>query len=240
MWTCRSRTRRRCPAPRPPRREAHAVDRAHGRLRAADDLAQRARTGSACDGREARRAQPRRRVRAARRAARRPRRRARQAERWPGRHAERRRSARSAASRERTARREAAARRRRRRSAGALDGTSIARVAHQVGEGVASGPSCRDAAARRAPRATAPISTIWPAYITADPVAGIGDHEMSCVTRIIESQAAAAARPHVEHLVLHDDVERGHRLVGDSSGGSRASAMAMAARWRMPPLNWCG
>ena len=25
-----------------------------------------------------------------------------------------------------------------------------------------------------------------------------------------------------------------------SSAGSQASAMAIIARWRMPPLNWCG
>ena len=44
----------------------------------------------------------------------------------------------------------------------------------------------------------------------------------------------------VEDLRLDRDVERGRRLVGDQSFGSQASAIAIIARCRMPPENWCG
>ena len=47
--------------------------------------------------------------------------------------------------------------------------------------------------------------------------------------------------PHqVEDLRLHGHVERGRRLVGDEQLGVADSAMAIIARCRMPPENWCG
>ena len=46
--------------------------------------------------------------------------------------------------------------------------------------------------------------------------------------------------PHeLEDLGLGGDIERGRRLVGNQQGcGSSESAMAIIARWRIPPLNW--
>ena len=83
-----------------------------------------------------------------------------------------------------------------------------------------------------------PPSTIWPAYITAIIVAEIGD-DADVVgdedDREPEPRLQAAQR--VEHLALHDHVERRHRLVGDDEAGPSASASAIAARWRMPPEN---
>jgi len=55
-----------------------------------------------------------------------------------------------------------------------------------------------------------------------------------------EFQPLLQLAQHVEDLALDDDVERRHRLVASSRLGSSARAMAMAARWRMPPENWCG
>jgi hypothetical protein len=44
----------------------------------------------------------------------------------------------------------------------------------------------------------------------------------------------------LEDLRLDRDVERGRRLVGDEQVRAAASAIAIIARWRMPPENWCG
>ena len=44
----------------------------------------------------------------------------------------------------------------------------------------------------------------------------------------------------LEDLGLHGHVERGRRLVGDQHVGLCTSAIAIIARWRMPPENWCG
>jgi hypothetical protein len=44
----------------------------------------------------------------------------------------------------------------------------------------------------------------------------------------------------LEHLRLDRHVERGRRLVGDEQPGLQASAIAMSARWRMPPDSWWG
>ena len=41
----------------------------------------------------------------------------------------------------------------------------------------------------------------------------------------------------VEDLGLGRHVERRGRLVGDQDAGLQASAMAIIARWRMPPEN---
>ena len=45
---------------------------------------------------------------------------------------------------------------------------------------------------------------------------------------------------HGKHLRLHGDVEGGRRFVGDDESRTPAIAMAITARWRMPPENWCG
>ena len=45
----------------------------------------------------------------------------------------------------------------------------------------------------------------------------------------------------VQHLRLHRDVERAHRLVGDHEArAASTSARAIAMRWRWPPENSCG
>ena len=44
----------------------------------------------------------------------------------------------------------------------------------------------------------------------------------------------------LEDLRLHGDVERRRGLVGDEERGLQESAMAMTARWRMPPESWWG
>ena len=41
----------------------------------------------------------------------------------------------------------------------------------------------------------------------------------------------------VEHFILDDDVQGGGGLVATIKDGSQARAMAITARWRMPPLN---
>ena len=43
-----------------------------------------------------------------------------------------------------------------------------------------------------------------------------------------------------EDLRLHGDVERRRRLVGDEQRGFSESAIAIIARWSIPPENWCG
>ena len=44
----------------------------------------------------------------------------------------------------------------------------------------------------------------------------------------------------VEDLRLDCDVESGGRFVGDEQSGSHDRAMAIMARCRIPPENWCG
>ena len=44
----------------------------------------------------------------------------------------------------------------------------------------------------------------------------------------------------VEDLRLHGDVERRGGLVGDEQAGLLISPIAIIARCRMPPENWCG
>ena len=55
-----------------------------------------------------------------------------------------------------------------------------------------------------------------------------------------ESNSACRSRDQVEDLRLDGHVERGGRLVGDQQLGVADSAIAIIARWRMPPENWCG
>ena len=54
-----------------------------------------------------------------------------------------------------------------------------------------------------------------------------------------DAELRAALRA-AQDLRLHGDVERRRGLVGDQQRGSRASAMAISTRWRMPPESWCG
>ena len=54
------------------------------------------------------------------------------------------------------------------------------------------------------------------------------------------AELGAQAQHQLQDLVLDGDVERGRRLVGEQEPGRAASAMAIIARWRMPPENWCG
>ena len=55
-----------------------------------------------------------------------------------------------------------------------------------------------------------------------------------------ESNSRLQVADQVEDLRLHGDVERGRRLVGDEQVRVVASAIAIIARCRMPPENWCG
>ena len=74
-----------------------------------------------------------------------------------------------------------------------------------------------------------------------DPVGDVGD-DAEVVGDEDQPHAGAppAAPEQVHDLGLHGDVERRGRLVGDEHAGSRASAIAIMMRWRMPPENWCG
>ena len=59
---------------------------------------------------------------------------------------------------------------------------------------------------------------------------------MSWVMNITAMPAGRLQRAdEVEDLGLDRHVERGRRLVGDQHDGLQASAMAIMARWRMPP-----
>ena len=73
------------------------------------------------------------------------------------------------------------------------------------------------------------------------PVGDLGD-DPEIVGDQDRRQAASRLRSsdQVEDLGLDRHVERRGRLVGDQQLGSQASAIAIIARWRMPPENSCG
>ena len=89
----------------------------------------------------------------------------------------------------------------------------------------------------------APVAVLHrPAGVHHEHVVGdLGDH--SEVVRDQDDRRAELAlqrAQQLEDLRLHGDVERGRRLVGDQQLGPSASAIAIIARCRMPPENWCG
>ena len=80
-----------------------------------------------------------------------------------------------------------------------------------------------------------------PAYITHTRSATSATTPMSCVIRTTaEPKSLRSLRISAEDLRLDRDVERGRRLVRDQQVGLHESAIAIIARWRMPPENWCG
>ena len=80
-----------------------------------------------------------------------------------------------------------------------------------------------------------------PSFITAIESHTCAATRRSWVMNSIESPSRLAdVGEQVEHLLLHRDVERRDRLVGDQHFGIRASARAMPMRWRWPPENSCG
>ena len=75
-----------------------------------------------------------------------------------------------------------------------------------------------------------------------DPVADLGDDaEVVGHEEHGHAEVALERAEQVEDLRLDRDVERGRRLVGDRAASGRCdSAIAIIARWRMPPENACG
>ena len=86
-----------------------------------------------------------------------------------------------------------------------------------------------------------PISTIFPAYITATRSALAATMPKSCVTRMTATPADActslSSSRYCAWMVTSSDVVGSSAI---SSRGAHDSAMALDTRWRMPPLNWCG
>ena len=74
-----------------------------------------------------------------------------------------------------------------------------------------------------------------------DVVGELGDHAE--VVRDDDDRGAELllqVADQVEDLRLDGDVEGGRRLVGDEQLGVVTSAIAIMARWRIPPENSCG
>ena len=90
----------------------------------------------------------------------------------------------------------------------------------------------RDGAARRAPRASAPLSTVWPAYITVISSHSWATTPKSCVTNSMRDAELVGQRlQQLEDLQLRRDVERRGRLVGDhaATGCRRARRRSSGA-----------
>ncbi len=85
------------------------------------------------------------------------------------------------------------------------------------------------------------VSTIFPAYITQTLSARPAITPRSCVTRITD-MPSRCRRPSMSSRICFWMVTSS-AVVGSSaisSLGSQASAIAIIARWRMPPDSWCG
>ena len=54
------------------------------------------------------------------------------------------------------------------------------------------------------------------------------------------AQVALQLLHQLQDLRLGGHIQGGGRLVGDQQAGLAGSAMAIMARWRMPPLSWKG
>ena len=77
-----------------------------------------------------------------------------------------------------------------------------------------------------------------PAVHDGDAVRHLGDDaEVVRDEQQRQVELAPQVAKQIENLRLHRDVERRGRLVGNHSAGSAASASAIIARWRRPPLS---
>ena len=103
--------------------------------------------------------------------------------------------------------------------------------------GSGSGAACRDASGGRRARAVGASSTRRPAYMMPSRSAMLACTDMSWVTKSIEEAISRwISRISAEHVLLHHDVERRGRLVGDDELGPAdrrerdRDALAHAAR----------
>ena len=104
-----------------------------------------------------------------------------------------------------------------------------------------SGRGCRDAADRRTASSTSASSTFLPAYITITRCAVCATTPRSCVIRI-SPVPSSFCRSRISARICAWMVTSS-AVVGSSaisSAGRQASAIAIIARWRMPPESWCG
>ena len=76
--------------------------------------------------------------------------------------------------------------------------------------------------------------TIHEVAQTGDHAEVVGDHH-HCGAEVVHQLLQQ-----LQHLRLDRDVEGGCRFVADQQAGLQASAMAINARWRMPPDSWWG
>ena len=83
---------------------------------------------------------------------------------------------------------------------------------------------------------TGPVSTTLPLYITTTSSAISATTPRSWVMNSIDMpRSSLQVAQQVEDSGLRGHVQRGGRLVGDEHARLRASAMAIIARWHMPP-----
>ena len=104
-----------------------------------------------------------------------------------------------------------------------------------------TGPTCTGAPGRRTPSLVDAVSTIRPAYITAMSSAISATTPRSCVMITIAIPSSRCRRSSSARICACTVTSSA--VVGSSaisSFGSLASAIAIIARWRMPPENSCG
>ena len=105
-----------------------------------------------------------------------------------------------------------------------------------------SRPSVYGCRGSRKTASTVPVSTTWPAYITATrwQVCAITARSCETKTRLTPS-SSRSAREQLQDLVLDRHVERRRRLVAeDQLAGRRRARSRSSTRWRMPPDSSCG
>ena len=101
--------------------------------------------------------------------------------------------------------------------------------------------ACTDAAGWRRRRATGPYSAIWPPYMIATRSHVSASTDRSWVIRIIDrprSRRSFSSSSRICACIITSSA-----VVGSSpmiSSGLQASARAIITRWRMPPENSCG
>ena len=133
---------------------------------------------------------------------------------------------------------EPAARRRvERRGHLALEQDPLARAASRPASGPpTSAPRCRGGSGGRKPLRSAPVSMIRPEVHHRDPVGDVADHRQVVGDEDVgDAELLLQIVEQVEHLRLHREVERGHRLVADDDVGVQrqragdADALALTA-----------
>ena len=127
-------------------------------------------------------------------------------------------------------------------SAGARGSGRAPRSRTRRGAGsTAAGPTCTGARARRRAARSSACSTIRPAYMTAISSASSATTPRSCVMRMIAIPSARCRSSSSSRICAWTVTSSA--VVGSSaisSLGSLASAIAIIARWRIPPENSCG